>query len=155
MGINWVAISIASIISLIFWSISLSIRYRVKYLKQTSTKEVFGEIIEQKYIQNGGENKGAFVTVINYTINNRDYSKNFQIMTIETFLGIPFKQKYPRFSKGEKIKLFYNPNNILQIIVSESQFVGHKIAAFIFSVFATFSTLFTFLLIGQPLNLFW
>ncbi|MBO0447060.1 hypothetical protein IGJ55_001018 [Enterococcus sp. AZ170] len=145
---------ISAIPAFIFWVIVLLIYLRMKTVEKKTTERVVGIVLSNstyKIESSDGTNYGR-VSLVEYTINNKQYKREFQINQLIYFHKIPIGQR-----KGlpvhSKVELRYNPTNVNQIFSTVDNQFGKRFMIFFFSIFAVFFTLFSILFLLKEMGL--
>lgn len=144
------AILISSILPTVFWTIVLLVYFSKKRLEKNCTESTIGIVVKSRLITNMNDGDLNFyrIPLIEYQINGRNYRTEIHVNQLRYFHKIPIGQiTCPPI--GTQIELMYNPKNINQIYAKIDDQFGKKMVMFIFSCFASFTSIFP---IGFLLN---
>ncbi|MGX7149408.1 DUF3592 domain-containing protein [Enterococcus ureasiticus] len=146
---------IFAIPAVVLWVIVLLIYLRKKSVDKKATEKVVGIVLSNRTYMVGSSDGASYgrVSLVEYTINGKQYKKEFQINQLIYFHRVPIGQKRG-LPVNSKVELRYNPTNINQIFSAVDNQFGKNFMIFFFSVFALFFTLFPILFLLKEIGIY-
>ncbi|ALR99985.1 hypothetical protein ATZ33_00880 [Enterococcus silesiacus] len=140
--------------AIVLWMVVLLIYLSKKNVDKKATEKVTGVVLSNTTYTVTSSDRTSYgrVSLVEYTINGKQYKKEFQINQLIYFHKIPIGQR-----KGlpvhSKVELRYNPTNVNQIFSAVDNQFGKRFMIFFFSIFAAFWTLFPILFLLKELGI--